>query len=92
MKDFNARIVMAVVMFIGVNATVGLVGLLILSYLKVEPNAAIVGIVGSLSGSLATLLTTTRTSRDSETPVPVTTPPDQPLEVKDVNNADDNAG
>lgn len=85
----DSKIVFAVVLAIAINSTLGLIGLFVLSYLKIEVNAAVVGIVGNLTGSLGTLLATARTGRREDAKEPVSVTAIEPLPVTEVSKDGD---
>lgn len=71
------------------NSTIGLIGLLLLSYYKIPVNDAVIAIVGGMAGSLGTLLTTTRgetmgtAAEPMVTEAKITNAPDEAVPITD---------
>jgi hypothetical protein len=85
-----------IVMTLAVLATVGLLGILVLNYMGREPSAALYTLVGGLTGSLGTLLSSTRGSTGGNratdaTPVTVTNSDANPVPVDDTGTDKDGA-
>lgn len=84
-EDRNIMPVFFVVLAVCLNSSMGLLGLLILSWQKIEVNDAVIAIISSLCGSLCTLLTTTRgTDKPDGEPIAVKTEKGDALDVRDI--------